>query len=249
MPCGTDRRPCGSIICEYLFVSEVRPVEVIEHFGIRLQIDPEFMSPKLMDVIREGRYETPEARRIARIIQPGDTVLEIGAGIGFMSALMLKNPDVDRLVSYEANPLLIDKIRHTVFDNGLSAADFDLRNGVLTSDGASGTVDFHIHRDFWASSLRRTPATIRSVPVPLDDFNAVIRQVKPTVVVCDIEGGERALFSRADLTGIRSVYIELHQRVFGGAGMRDVFQAFHEQGFHYDQTHSQGAVVLFSRVV
>ena len=222
--------------------------DIIEHFGIRLTIDPDFMSEKLMEVIRAGRYETPEARKIGQITQPGDRVLEIGAGIGFMSALMLKNPHVERLVSYEANPLLIDKIEKTIADNDLATDNFELRNGVLTSGEATGTIDFHVHQDFWASSLRKTTATIRSVPVPLDNFNEVIRTLRPTLIVCDIEGGERALFSGADLTGVRSVYIELHQRVLGGAGMRAVFQAFHDQGFHYDQTHSQGAIVLFSRI-
>lgn len=222
--------------------------EIVEHFGIRLTIDPEFMSPKLMEVIRSGRYETPEARKIGKITQAGDTVLEIGAGIGFMSALMLRDPNVEKLVSYEANPLLLPKIEQTIRENGIATDNFDLRNGVLTSDGATGTVDFHVHQDFWASSLRKTPATIRSVPVPLHDFNAVLRTEKPALIVCDIEGGERALFSGADLSGVRAVYIELHQRVFGGAGMRNVFNTFHKQGFHYDQTHSQGAIVLFTRI-
>ncbi|MDG4676199.1 hypothetical protein P9A16_34510 [Shinella sp. 838] len=38
--------------------------ELIEHFGIRLRIDPDFMSPRLMEAIRTRQYEVPEARRI-----------------------------------------------------------------------------------------------------------------------------------------------------------------------------------------
>lgn len=221
--------------------------DIIEHFGIRLRIDPEFMSPKLMEVIREGRYEAPEARKISKIVEPGDVVLEIGAGIGFMTALMLKNPAVARVVSFEANPLLIGKIKRTLADNDIGGERFELNNAVLGAED-SGTVEFHIHKDFWASSLRKTPATIRSHPIPRVGFDRTIKAVRPTVIVCDIEGGERALFKTSDLEGVRAVYIELHQRVIGPAGMRDVFQAFHDRGFHYDQTHSQGAVVLFSRI-
>ncbi len=230
------------------FFDRENSLDVVDHFGIKLRIDPEFMSPKLMEVIRAGRYEAPEARQIGKIIAPGEIILEIGAGIGFMSALMLKNPNVERLISYEANPLLIPKIQRTLADNSLGGARFELHNAVLGKDGAGGTVDFHIHQDFWASSLRKTTGTIRSCPVPVEDFNQVLRKMRPSLIVCDIEGGERALFASADLSGVRGVYLEVHQRVFGPAGMRDVFQSFHQQGFHYDQNHSSGAIIFFSRI-
>lgn len=221
--------------------------DIVEHFGIKLRIDPDFMTPLLMDAIRQGRYETPEARRIGNILRQGDVVLEIGAGIGFMSALMLKNPVVERVVSFEANPLLIPKIQRTMDDNGVGAQRFELHNAILGAE-ETGMVDFHVHRDFWASSLRKTTATIHSFPIPLVSFDRTIKTTRPTVIVCDIEGGEKTLFTTSDLTGVRCVYLELHQRVLGPAGMRDVFQAFHDRGFHYDQTHSSGAIVLFSRI-
>ncbi|MGJ7043184.1 FkbM family methyltransferase [Shinella sp. BE166] len=221
--------------------------DFVEHFGIQLRLDPDFMSPKLIEVIREGRYETPEARKIGKIIQSGDIILEIGAGIGFMTALMLKNPAVERVVSFEANPLLISKIQRTLDDNGIGGQRFELHNAILGAE-STGTIDFHVHQDFWASSLRKTSATIRSVPISLVSFDKTIRTIRPTIIVCDIEGGEKALFSTSDLAGVRSVYIELHQRVIGPTGMRDVFQAFHDRGFHYDQNHSSGAIVLFSRI-
>jgi len=223
-------------------------VEIVEHFGIKLRVDPEFMSPKLMEIIRAGRYEAPEARQISKIITSGEVILEIGAGIGFMAALMLKNPAVERVVSYEANPLLIPKIQRTLADNGVGGARFELHNAVLSKDGAGSTVEFHVHQDFWASSLRKTTGTIRSCPVPVENFDEVLRKLRPSLIVCDIEGGEKALFASADLSGVRGVYLEVHQRVFGPSGMRDLFQSFHDLGFHYDQNHSNGAIIFFSRI-
>lgn len=222
-------------------------METIEHFGIRLRIDPDFMSAKLMQAIRSGQYERPEARRIGKIIRPGDVILEVGAGIGFMTALMLGHPATERVVSFEANPLLISKIQRTLEDNRLGGQRFELHNAVLGA-ASSGMIDFHVHRDFWASSLRKTQGTISSLPVPQISFERTIQSVRPTLVVCDIEGGENALFLTSDLTGVRDIYMELHQRVLGPAGMRDVFQSLHDRGFHYNQDHSQGAVVLFSRI-
>lgn len=221
--------------------------DIIQHFGIRLRIDPDFMSPRLMEAIRSGQYEVAEARRIGKILQQGDIVLEIGAGIGFVTALMLKDPAVARVISFEANPLLIPKIQRTLADNRLGDQRFELHNAVL-GIADSGTVDFHIHRDFWASSLRKTTGTVRSCPVPLANFDRTIQTVRPNVIVCDIEGGEKALFSASDIAGVRNVYLEVHQRVLGPAGMRELFQLFHDRGFHYDQNHSSGAVILFSRI-
>lgn len=221
--------------------------DIIEHFGIRLRLDEAFMSHKLIEAIRTKQYEAAEARGLRRILRPGDTVLEIGAGMGFVTALMLKNAAVGRVVSFEANPLLIPVIQRTLSDNGLGNHRFELHNAVLGTEDA-GTVDFHIHRDFWASSLRRTDGTVQTRQVPRMSFNATVKAVRPSVIVCDIEGGEKVLFADADLAGVRGVYLELHQRVLGPAGMRDLFQAFHDRGFHYDQNHSAGAVVLFSRI-
>lgn len=223
-------------------------MEVVEHFGIQLRIDPEFMSPKLIEVIRAGRYEGPEARNIGKIIEPGEVILEIGAGIGFMTALMLKNPAVERVISFEANPLLIPKIQRTLDDNGLGGQRFELHNAVLANEDVGASIDFHVHQDFWASSLRKTSATIHSFPIPIVGFDETIKAVRPSLIVCDIEGGEQALFSSADLSGVRGVYVEVHQRVLGPSGMRDVFQSFHNLGFHYNQNHSSSGIILFSRI-
>lgn len=221
--------------------------DIVEHFGVRLRLDEDFMSPKLVEAIRTKQYEAAEARGIRRFLQPGDVVLEIGAGMGFVTTLMLQNRATERVVSFEANPLLIPIIQRTLSDNGVGDQRFELHNAVLGTQD-TGSVDFHIHRDFWASSLRKVDGTVRTCQVPLMSFDKTIQTVQPDVIVCDIEGGERDLFSNCNLAGVRNVYIELHQRVLGPAGMRDIFQAFHDRGFHYNQNHSSGAVVLFSRI-
>lgn len=223
-------------------------IEIVEHFGIRLHVDPEFMSPKLVKALKAGYYEAPEARNIGKIIQPNEVILEIGAGIGFMTALMLKNPDVERVVSFEANPLLIPKIQRTLSENGLGGQRFELHNAILSNTFPDKNVEFHVHKDFWASSLVRTSDTIRSHSLPVTGFDETIKAVRPSLIVCDIEGGEEDLFSKATLSGVRDVYIELHQRVIGGKGIRNTFQKFHDYGFHYNQNYSSGSIILFSRV-
>ena len=86
------------------------------------------------------------------------------------------------------------------------------------------------------------------VKINVDDFNRVLVDLKPSMIVCDIEGGELELFKKATLTGVKKVYIETHQRQLGRRGMKSLFERFHELDFHYDQHHSKAGVVLFSHI-
>ena len=224
-------------------------MEIIEHFGVRLELDPSFMSEQMMQVIREKRYELSEAKQVQRIIQKEEVVLEIGAGIGFISALIAKNPQVIRMVSYEANPQLIDPISRTVRTNaGEDAKKWEIRNAVLFTGKAPSSIDFYVHKDFWASSLSPIDDAQRVEKVAVEDFNATLAEIRPTLIVCDIEGGEIELFKNADLSGVKKVYMEIHQRRVGRNAIKQLFEYFHARDFHYDAAHSQGAVVLFSHV-
>ncbi|HET9067567.1 MAG TPA: FkbM family methyltransferase, partial [Amaricoccus sp.] len=71
-------------------------------------LDPSVVTPAIRAAILSGRFEAEEASQIPRIVRPGDRVLEIGAGIGFISTLLSRQPRVARVVAVEANPNLID---------------------------------------------------------------------------------------------------------------------------------------------
>lgn len=221
----------------------------ISYHDVDLILDPSFMSPRMIEVIKNMRYEAQEARQLGRIIQNDEVVLEIGAGIGFISALIAKNPLTKSLISYEANPTLIPKITETLSINLTKSDDkWEVRNAVLMNGAAPESVEFFIHKDFWASSLVPFPDALRVERVKVENFNAVLAKVRPTLIVCDIEGGELELFRNADLSGVKKVFLEVHQKQIGRKGMKELFEYFHARNFHYDQAHSGGSVVLFSHV-
>lgn len=223
--------------------------QFVTHQGVSLEIDPRLMSEKMISVLKGKSYEGAEAKQIGKIIQDGEVVLEIGAGIGFVSTLIVKNPLVKKVVSYEANPLLIDAITKTVQRNaGTAASKWEVRNAVLKTGEANGDADFYVHHDFWASSLAPFNNPLRVDKVPFASFNALVADLKPTLIVCDIEGGELDLFRNADLTGVKKVYMEIHQHRLGRRGIKALFEIFHARDFHYDQHHSSGSVILFSHV-
>lgn len=226
-------------------------MERMTHFGVTLDLDPEVISPFMITQLRTGRYETVEARNLPKLIEQDDIVLEIGAGIGLISSLIAADPRVQRCVSYEANPALMDILKRHVTRHlgGKLIKKWEGRNAVLAVGAEQTEVDFYVHPNFWASSLLKIPAPLRVDRVAVQEFNALRAALRPTLIVCDIEGGELELLCAADLTGVTRVYVEVHQRRIGGGGMRDLFNAMHRHGFHYDEFLSNGSVILFRRIV
>ena len=215
--------------------------------GVRLTIDPEVMSPKMVEAIRSGWYEGAESREIARIVQPGERIVELGAGIGFIATTAMKTGQVKAYAAYEANPRLIPLIEANA---GLNGVAFEVHNAVVDPKADGGTVPFYLRRDFWSSSLSPTPGGyVEEVAVPRVAFDAVRERYRPTMLIVDIEGAETQLLRGIALTGIKKIYVELHQNLIGRVGMKNVFDFLSSKDFHYDQHHSRGSVVLFSHVL
>jgi len=225
-------------------------LETVEHFGVRLELDTAVMSPKMISVLKASRFERQEAKQLDLILEDNEIVLEIGAGIGFISTILARSDKTKRVVSYEANPDLIPAIQKTVSNNLNGKADkHSVRNAILSTDMSRRTTAFYVHRDFWASSLLPLENPLRVEKIPVRSFNGALKEIKPTLIVCDIEGAELNLFTGAQLDGVRKIYLEIHQKKLGGSGVRDLFDVMHQHGFHYDQHHSNGAVILFSRII
>jgi len=215
--------------------------------GIKIPLLKEIISPNLKKAIVSDTYESGEHKELQRIIQKGENILEIGAGIGYISALCRKNPKVNNITIFEANPLLIDFIRAVHDLNNIK--NVSLKHGVLLNNFYEDTIDFYVRKDFWASSLSKEKFGHKQVvKVPVYNFNKTISEIKPTLIICDIEGGELNLLKNSDLTGVKKIYLELHQKLLGRKGMLEIFKILQNRGFHYDQWHSHGGVVLFSHI-
>jgi len=215
--------------------------------GVKVALDETRMSPKMLEVIRRGDYEREEAHHIGSIVEAGECVVELGGGVGLISALVGRSGRAERIVVYEANPHLIPLIERTHALNGVSS---EVINAVVLPRAEAATVPFYLRRDFWASSLSPEPFGYDEVvDVPVVGFEEMLERHGPTLMVVDIEGGEGELFGDVALTGVRKVYIEVHQQILGRHGMKRLFDAFSRRDFHYDQWHSTHGVVLFSHVL
>jgi FkbM family methyltransferase len=208
------------------------------------------MSPKIERALAKPKYERAEANAARRLLQREDTVLELGAGLGFMSAILRRETSVGRIVTYEANPNLIDYILAVHRSNGLR--NIEVRNAIVLPNPTEPTIPFHIRADMWSSSLSadRSPkdgGVTRTVDVPVVAWSDVIAEIQPTALVMDIEGAELDLMTACDPGPIRRMVIELHPDVYGVSGMAQIFTAFDRHGFQYAPTDSKGNVLSLQR--
>ncbi|MGC1506217.1 MAG: FkbM family methyltransferase [Sulfitobacter sp.] len=204
---------------------------VAECHGVKVPDSP-MLSPVRIERINAARYEGQEIAGALKVVREGDKVLELGAGIGLVGAIVAKNRKPRKVVSFEANPALIDHITALYQMNGLEKT-IAVRNEVLISaPNAPETMAFHIHKSYLGSSLivsdsRKTT----SVDVPTADYTKLHKDLAPDVLLVDIEGGELEFLRHASLDGIRAIVIEFHPDVYGRDGMRACKTIIKKAGF------------------
>ena len=203
--------------------------EIIETFGIKVPFAEGVITPKIERALRRGNYESGECKTLQSLLSDEDRVLDIGAGLGLVSALAARIVGGSNVVAVEANPALLPVIRETYRVNEIEHVD--LRHGMVSPTGDdSGT--FYLRRDFWASSMEPDSRPyVETVEVPGLRLGDLISEFKPSIVSCDIEGAELGLFDDADLSGVRHLIVELHPKVYGTTGVRRIVEALARHGF------------------
>lgn len=213
-----------------------------ENSGVLLPLRAKGISPALQRAIYLDPYEAHERGVIERKIASDDVVLELGAGIGFISTLCAKRIGSDRVFAVEANPVMAEAIRETYRLNGVTPQLFC---GLLGKE--EGEASFFVENDFISSSTHLRSQTAKAVTTRRYDAQAFIDKIKPTFLICDIEGGEQELLNYMSLAGVSKLCIELHPHVIGNAATSAIFQRLLAQGFVCDFLNSSGKVFFFER--
>lgn len=215
----------------------LRSVKIIDDAGI--------ITPPVRKSIVEGWYEKKEADGALALIEPGERVMEIGSGIGFLSVLVARHPNTCAMICYEADPDLVEFSKRVHRLNGVSGVR--IKHGILTNDLGVKESKLYVRQDFWGNSVLPRNHCKEEIMVPTKHFDAAIASFRPTMIVCDIEGGEVELFRNASLSGVRKIIIELHTDFVGLDGVHSLFASFGRCNFAYDQKHSSGGIVVFRR--
>ncbi len=198
--------------------------------GLTLCLPETALKGNLERALSSGRYENHEADALLLHLRPGDRFLDLGAGIGFICALAAGVLGEAVVFGVEAGPDTIRLARKNLALNGFSGVR--LFRGAVVGVG-EGEVEFGLRPAFWASGLRGLEGWAENaevIRVPARPIGALLTKVRPTVICCDIEGGELDALTQP-LPGVRLVVVETHPQVYGREGVERINGALVAQGF------------------
>lgn len=219
--------------------------ETLNLHGVKIPFIKEVITPRIERQMRIGNYEIGECQAAEKFVQSGDRVLDLGGGIGLVSSIVGKIDGVEKVVSFEAHPGLLDVIHETHKINGIT--NTELRHGLVAQEDGDGA-NFYLRNDFWGSSMEPDSRPYLSIAsVPSFRLDRLVKEIKPNVVISDIEGAELDLVEASDFDGVRTIIIELHPRVYGRQGQDKILKALTDRGFVVDQDHLAGSVWVLHR--
>ena len=214
--------------------------------GLRFPKHRDFIQGALRRRLRKNRHEPKMTEAALGMVGAGDTVIELGAGIGYLSALIATSIDIKSIHSFEANPHLVPYIQSVHAANGLTNAH--VTHAILGK--RKGTAAFYVRDDLMSSSMMAQdsdPPEPQTEKVDVLNANTAFRDIAPTVLLCDIEGAEADLLPDLDLSNLRAAVVKLHPEFIGKAGVSTIFQAFMDADLCYDASVSSNKVVAFRR--
>ncbi|KIN60705.1 DUF563 multi-domain protein [Sulfitobacter noctilucae] len=214
------------------------PTHAAECHGVKVPDSP-LLTPTRIERINGARYEGQEIAGALKVVRRGDKVLELGAGIGLVGAIVAKNAEPAKVLSFEANPNLIEHIT-ALYELNRLETKIEVRNEVLISaPDAPKTMTFHIRNSYLGSSLIDTDSrATTAVEVPTADYKTVHAEFAPDILLMDIEGGELDFLRHASLDGIRAIVIEFHPEAYGVEGMIECKSILERAGFAKVAGHS-----------
>lgn len=225
-----------------------QPVSEFTIDGITLHVRDRFINPPLRKALENGQYERQEVRALKRHLQPGDRLLDIGSGIGFVAAQAARVVGGANVVAVEPTPGLIPSLRQNLEAN--DGQDVRVIHGAVVPDSHQGErVNFTVGHGFWSSALSRIAGRGKHRgDVPALPFSRLLDEIRPSVVTMDVEGAEIELCEATWPASVRLMVVELHPGVRPPADIRRLFDAMSRSGFAYMPWGSVGPVVVFERL-
>jgi FkbM family methyltransferase len=207
-------------------------------YGIKIPLDRRLLGPRLRKYISRGEYEFDEIELIMKVILPGSKVLELGGGIGFVSAFLQRNVPQTHVTSFEANPKIAEFHECVMRLNGLRS--FLLKNAVLGDDTFSNSVSFYLDSDFWGSSTYPRRPGQTSIAVPVINLNKFLNSESFDILVMDIEGGEYDVMMMLDAPAFKTIVMELHSDVLGEAKVGEMLNKLSKMGYRLVNAPAHG---------
>lgn len=216
--------------------------------GIEIELPDFLLGTAIERKIAAGTYESFESHAARMRIKPGMRVLEVGAGLGYVSSVCAEMAGPENVVSLEANPQMLKPARANLVRNGYGAVTLE-HGAAVSSERAGQEVNFRAGRLFWGgAALAEGQEHEDMVAVPALDLHDIMVGWKPRFVMLDVEGGEAELFRRPWPRFVRFVVLELHPRKYASSVIKEIVDCMSASGLTYDPVTSRGRTLGFMRV-
>jgi FkbM family methyltransferase len=195
--------------------------------------------------IDNGTYEGGEIAIIKETVGPEDIVLELGTGLGFISAFCSKRIGSDRVYTFEANPQLEENIKKLYRRNHVNP---NLEFAVLGNN--NGEKIFYVDKNnLLASSLKEIAGkNIRPRVIQQKNINVVMKNINPTFLIMDIEGGEYDIFMTIEFGTINRIQFELHPLLLNETQMDEIFEVLSKNKFVENSLLGNGNNFFFEKI-
>lgn len=209
---------------------EMRGARIVRNDGIRLIVDRDQLKDgSIIRALLFDRHERTEAALVKYCLRPGDRVLELGSGVGFITMLCARICGAENVVTLEGNPRMHALLQRNLAMNGYAV---DARQSVVSLDG--GPVTFHLSESLVSSSLHDRGAAAAET-VPSTSFRELLAEIEPTVVIMDIEGSEIDLLGSCPMPSVRAIGVETHPQIVGEAAIAAMDERLAQAGFRIDE--------------
>lgn len=222
----------------------VRTARRITYRGIEVPLTGDHMTRSVVDHLYCDCYEAPEITGLRAVVRPGDRVLELGTGLGIVTALAARAAQGGKVLTFEANPALIAPAAALFAQNQIG--NIEARHGVIADGPGGGTLSFHLAEFFPEGSLTKKSADV--IEVPAWSSAEVMKDFRPDVLICDIEGAEGDLLPALDLSTLRAAVIELHPHILSRVAAAGIYDHLLHHGLYPQIEFSSGTVVVFQRL-
>ncbi len=202
------------------------------------------------NALLRGKYEHDEAVMIIKHMPADLPVIELGGSLGVVSALIRSRLAAGvRHIVVEANPDVIDICEKNAA-SGANDGSAEMVHAAVYYDGPSAR--FHLGRDVHSNALGEVEATGREIDVSAVSLGALYQHIGVPdrfTLVCDIEGGEYAIFEHdsAVLKKAGTVILELHPRFYKAMGGSEskILKSLEEAGLELVERSAN--VIVYSR--
>lgn len=189
--------------------------------GIRFYLDPQDQVIT-RSILRDGSWEKAETATVRRLLHPGDTFVDVGANVGWYTAVASRAVgDRGRVIAFEPAPTSFRYLSRTVKAN-------DCRNVTLEPKALSdrpGTLTLHIgETNKGHNSILATAPGMERVSVPAVTLDDYFRSAPGRVdlIKIDTEGAEGLILGGMDETFRKnpgmSILMEYHPKLVRATG-------------------------------